>query len=167
MFLDKINTNTNRINLNRKFNKPNTYVHIIHYAFVDDVVYFTEQIISAAISSVPKTSPYLHCYSSAVVERRLKGVYPSEATRFHKINSRPTDANKIQYLHLKAISRRTFRQARWPTWKQYLEEINVNTPSIKIFDIVRRCGERSACIDVAGLNIHCEVILINKRLLRR
>lgn len=116
--------------------------------------HITSSIISAAKSSIPKTSqnirrnhvPWWNLEIAKSIKNRKK------ALKSFSIN--PTQENLCEFRKLKAIARKIVRKAKKESWEQFTTSINSNTSSSTVWSSIGKiCGKaKSTTIETLNIN---------------
>jgi ribonuclease HI len=104
----------------------------------DPVEAFTATIIKAATQSIPKThaspknitKPWFNDMCKTAIKDRKKAL--------HRFQAQPTDTNLQNYKIQRAITRRTIRFNKRNSWQSYVSQLNSQTPSKKVWDMLRK-----------------------------
>src|SRR5436190_2167895 len=121
---------------------------------VNEATYkFTAAIISAAETSIPKTSgkqkrahvPWWTDKCSEALRERRKAL-----RRFSK---RPTTENLIEYRKLRAAARLVFRRSKRESWLNYTDQIRRTTPSSTIWRKLRSVCGKPTPQTIVGLKV--------------
>ena len=110
----------------------------------DPIFRFSSILSIIADDCIPKTSinvktkrnrPWFDDESKKAVRKRNASL--------RKFEIRPTNENLQNYKIMRAKARRTIRQSKRKSWQTYVSKINSNTPSKKVWDMIRKISGKS------------------------
>ena len=116
---------------------------------------FTSLLYSAAEKSIPRTStnpkhPWFNddC-KKAIAERKFV---------LGQFNPRPTLESLAKFKIARAKARRTVKQSKRASWRQYVSRLNCRSSVKKTWDMIRKINGKNSSLNVGHLNIGDDVV---------
>ena len=76
-----------------------------------------------------------------ICQVKMVGLYPfnikARLEALDKCRQQPTRENVNDYKNCRAKARKVIKEAKRNSWRQYISKLNVNTPSKKVWEMVR------------------------------
>ena len=104
----------------------------------DKMATFTSLLIEIATETIPKTSPNPKKKPKPWFDETCKDAIKQRHAAFRKLKCSPTPANAANFKLLRAKCRRTIKQQKRASWRQYVSTINSNTPMKKVWDKISK-----------------------------
>ena len=104
----------------------------------DKITVFTEKLLEIASENIPMTSPFNKGCSKPWFDEECKAAKRerNKANRF--LRRYPCLNNAIKAKLANAQAKRTFKQKKRESWRNYVSSINSRTPSNKVWNMVRK-----------------------------
>ena len=99
---------------------------------------FSSTLLDIAADNIPKTSPF--------PKRKVKPWFYEDCQAVKKernkadrvANKHPSAANSMRSRLIQARTKKLFKQKKRDSWKHYVSSVNVNTPSKKVWNMIRK-----------------------------
>ena len=104
---------------------------------------FTSLIIDAAKQSIPQTSPNPKHPEKPWYNEECKRATQSRKEALRKFNMRPTQDNLNNFRVLRAKARRTIKNNKRKSWRQYVSKLNSRASLKKTWNMVRKIKGKS------------------------
>ena len=98
---------------------------------------FSSRLLGVAADNICKTSPF--------PKRKAKPWFDDcqaakkERNKANRLaNKHPSAANSMRARLIQARTKKLFKQKKRDSWKKYVSSVNVNTPSKKVWDMIRK-----------------------------
>ena len=95
-------------------------------------------VMENSIEHIPRTSGKPHRPLVPWWNKKCQLVRKITRTCFRRYLRSPCEANKIAYARAKAKQKRVFKKAKRSSWRKYISEINIKTPSSKVWTKIRK-----------------------------
>ena len=104
----------------------------------DKMAIFSSTLLDIAADNIPKTSPF--------PKRKVKPWFYEDCQAVKKernkanrvANKHPSAANSMRSRLIQARTKKLFKQKKRDSWKNYVSSVNVNTPSKKVWNMIRK-----------------------------
>ena len=103
----------------------------------DKMAIFASTLLDIAADNIPKTSPF---------PKKAKPWFDEDCQAAKKernkanrlANKHPSAANSMRSRLIQARTKKLFKQKKRDSWKNYVSSVNVNTPSKKVWNMIRK-----------------------------
>ena len=118
---------------------------------------FTSLLYSAAERSIPRTStnpkhpnkPWFNDCKTAITERK---------SVLRQFNLRLTRKNLSKFKIARAKARRTIKQSKRASWRQYVSRLNSKSSVKKILEIIRKINGKNSSLNVGHIKVGDDII---------
>jgi exonuclease III len=104
----------------------------------DKMKVLTESILLIATETIPKTSTVPKKKPKPWFDDVCKDIINQRNTAARRMKRFPTQQNVEQFRFLRAKCRRTIKQRKRSSWRQYVSSINSKTPIKKVWEQIRK-----------------------------
>ena len=104
----------------------------------DKMAIFSSTLLDIAADDIPKTSPFPKRKAKPWFDEDCQAA-KKERNKANKLaNKHPSAANSMRARLIQARTKKLFKQKKRDSWKNYVSSVNVNTPSKKVWDMIRK-----------------------------
>ena len=104
----------------------------------DKMAIFSSTLLDIAADNIPKTSPFPKRKAKPWFDEDCQAAKKERNKANRLANKHPSAANSMQARLIQARTKKLFKQNKRDSWKNYVSSINVNTPSKKAWDMIRK-----------------------------
>ena len=118
---------------------------------------FTSFLYSAAEKSIPRTSTNPKHPNKPWFNDDCKKAIAERKSFLRKFNLRPTQENLSKFKIARAKARRTIKQSKRASWRQYVSRLNSRSSVKKTWDMIRKINGKKSALNVGHLNVGDDV----------
>ena len=96
---------------------------------------FSSALLDIATGNIPKTSPFPKRNAKLWFDEDCQSVKKQRNKAYRLANKHPSAANSRL---IQARPEKVFKQKKCDSWKHYVSSVNVNAPSKKVWDMMRK-----------------------------
>ena len=119
----------------------------------DPILCFNKQIISIADRTIPKTSTNPKHPSKPWFTDECDRAIGERKKAHRRFNKRPTSDNLENFRIFRAKARRTFKQARRTSWRNFVSGIKSHTPMNKVWNFIQKIKGKNSKSSVKHLKV--------------
>jgi ribonuclease HI len=120
----------------------------------DPVEYFTCTLLAIADQTIPKTTPQPKIIHKPWFTDDCKEAVNGRKKSISICKANPTAANLANLRVLRAKARRTIRQCKRDSWRQYISKLNTRTPIKKVWQMVKRISGKPQPHTISHLQVN-------------
>ena len=117
----------------------------------DPIAEFANTLLNIANQTIPKSSPNPNI-PKPWFDTECKKAVNTRKNALLKFRKSPTDDNLNEYKKARAAARRTVKNSKRESWKQYITKLNSSTPVKKTWDMIRKISGKQSSSSVSFLN---------------
>ena len=99
---------------------------------------FSSTLLDIAVDNIPKTSPFPKRKAKPWFDEDCQAAKKERNKANRLANKHPSAANSMRARLIQARTKKLFKQKKRDYWKNYVSSVNVNTPSKKVWDMIRK-----------------------------
>ena len=99
---------------------------------------FSSTLLDIAADNIPKTSPFPKRKAKPWFDEDCQAAKKERNKTNRLANKHPSAANSMRARLIEARTKTLFKQKKRDSWKNYVSSVNVNTPSKKVWDMIRK-----------------------------
>ena len=104
----------------------------------DKMAIFSSTLFDIAADNIPKTSPFPKRKAKPWFDEDYQAA-KKEINKANRLaNKHLSAANSMRARLIQARTKKLFKQKKRDSWKNYVPSVNVNTPSKKVWDMIRK-----------------------------
>ena len=119
---------------------------------------FTSLLYSAAEKSIPRTSTNPKHPNKPWFNDECKKAIVERKSIFRQFNLRPTQENLLKFKIARAKARRTIKQSKRASWRQYVSRLNSRSSVKKTWDMIRKINGKNSSLNVRHMNVGDDVV---------
>ena len=119
---------------------------------------FTSLVYSAAKKSIPRTSTNPKHPNKPWFNNECKQAIEERRSILRQFNLRPTRENLSKFKIARAKARRTIKQSKRASWRQYVSRLNSRSSVKKTWDMIRKINGKHCSLNVRHLNVGDDVV---------
>ena len=119
---------------------------------------FTSLLYSAAENSIPRTSTNAKHPNKPWFNDDCKKAIAERKSVLRQFNLRPTQENLSKFKIARAKARRTIKQSKRTSWRQYVSGLNSRSSVKKTWDMIRKINGKNSSLNVGHLNVGHDVV---------
>ena len=119
---------------------------------------FTSLLYSAAEKSIPRTSTNPKHPNKPWFNNDCKKAIAERKSVLRQFNLRPTQDNLSKFKIARAKARRTIKQSKRASWRQYVSRLNSRSSVKKTWDMIRKVNDKNSSLNVGHLNVGDNVV---------
>ena len=104
----------------------------------DKMAIFSSTLLDIAVDNIPKTSPFPKRKAKPWFDEDCQAAKKERNKADRLANKHPSAANSMRARLIQARTKKLFKQKKRDSWKNYVSSVNVNTPSKKVWDMIRK-----------------------------
>ena len=104
----------------------------------DKMVIFSSTLLDIAVDNIPKTSPFPKRKAKSWFDEDCQAAKKERNKANRLANKHPSAANSMRARLIQARTKKLLKQKKRDSWKYYVSSVNVNTPSKKVWDMIRK-----------------------------
>ena len=104
----------------------------------DKMAIFSSTLLDIAADNIPKTSPFPKRKAKPWVDEDCQAAKKERNKANRLANKHPSAANSMRACLIQVRTKKLFKQKKRDYWKNDLSSVNVNTPSKKVWDMIRK-----------------------------
>ena len=104
----------------------------------DKMAIFSSTLLDIAADNIPKTSPFPKTKAKPWFDEDCQAAKKKRNKANRLANKHPSAANSMRARLIQARTKKLFKQKKRDSWKNYVSSVNVNTPSKKVWDMIRK-----------------------------
>ena len=104
----------------------------------DKMAIFSSTLLDIAVDNIPKTSPFPKRKAKPWFDEDCQAAKKERNKANRLANKHPSAANSMRARLIQARTKKLFKQTKRDSWKNYVSSVNVNTPSKKDWDMIRK-----------------------------
>ena len=104
----------------------------------DKMAIFSSTLLDIAADNIPKTSPFPKRKAKPWFDEDCQAAKKERNKANRLANKHPSAANSMRARLIQARTKMLFKQKKRDSWKNYVSSVNVNTPSKKVWDMIRK-----------------------------
>ena len=129
----------------------------------DDLIEsFASILINIAEEAVPKTATKSKKAKKPWFTDDCKTAIKQRKGALRQFNNRPTHDNLNNYRIFRAKARRTIKESKKKSWKQYVSKLNSRTSIKKVWDMVRKIQGKGKSSSLGHLNVNNKKVTSKK-----
>ena len=128
----------------------------------DPIESFASILINIAEETVPKTETKSQKAKKPWFTEDCKTAIKQRKGALRQFNSRPTHDNLNNYRNFRAKARRTIKESKKKSWKQYVSKLNSRTSIKKVWDMVRKIKGNGKSSSLGHLNVNNKKVTSKK-----
>ena len=121
-------------------------------------VLFTSLLYSAAEKSIPRYSTNPKHPNKPWFNDDCKKAIAERKSVLRQFNLRPTHENLVKFKIERAKARRTIKQSKRVSWRQYVSRLNSRSSVKKTWDMIRKINGKNSSLNVGHLNVGDDVL---------
>ena len=129
----------------------------------DPIKSFASIRINIAEETVPKTATKSKKAKKPWCTEDCKTAIKQRKGALRQFNNRPTHDNLNNYRIFRAKARRTIKESKTKSWKQYVSKLNSRTSIKKVWDMVRKIQGKGKSSSLGHLNVNNKKVTSKKR----
>ncbi|KAG1655164.1 RNA-directed DNA polymerase from mobile element jockey [Nymphon striatum] len=130
------------------------HLNISSFAEISDQYFeFITILLEVAEISIPKTSQYPKRFNKPWFNKDCKNAVRERKRLLRKFSLRPTSDNLSSYRQAAAAARRTIRQAKRESWRQYVSKLNSQSSIKSAWDRLRKIRGKGTSDAYKHLNV--------------
>ena len=119
---------------------------------------FTNILLKCANLSIPKTSSKPRRPKTPWFDEECKSIQKERKKAQRAIFRSPTAENVLKHQHLRAKSRHLFKTKKKQSWQNFCSKLNNQTPSKKVWNIIRRIKGKNSKASIPHLKSQGKVL---------
>ena len=104
----------------------------------DKMAIFSGTLLDIAADNIPKTSPFPKWKAKPWFDEDCQAAKKERNKANRLANKHPSAANSMRARLIQARTKKLFKQKKRDSWKSYVSSVNVNTPTKKVWDMIRK-----------------------------
>ena len=104
----------------------------------DTMAIFSSTLLDIAVDNIPKTSPFPKWKAKPWFDEDCQAAKKGRNTANRLANKHPSAANSMRARLIQTKTKKLFKQKKRVSWKNYVSSVNVNTPSKKVWNMIRK-----------------------------
>ena len=108
----------------------------------DKMAIFSSALLDIAADNIRKTSPFPKRKAKPWFDEDCQAAKKERYKANRLANKHPSAANSMRARLIQARTKKLFKQKKRDSWKNYVSSVNVNTPSKKVWDMIRKLLEK-------------------------
>ena len=104
----------------------------------DKMAIFSSTLRDIAVDDIPKTSPFPKRKAKPWFDEDCQAAKKKRNKANRLANKHPSAANSMRARLIQAKTKKLFKQKKRDSWKNYVSSVNINTPSKKVWDMIRK-----------------------------
>ena len=104
----------------------------------DKMAIFSSTLLDIAADNIPKTSPFPKRKAKPWFDEDCQAAKKERNKANRLANKHPSAANSMRARLIQARTKKLFKQKKRDSWKNYVSSVNGNTPSKKVWDMIRK-----------------------------
>ena len=104
---------------------------------------FSSTLLDIAVDNIPKTSPFPKRKAKPWFDEDCKAAKMERNKANRLAHKQPSAANSMGAHLIQARIKKLFKQKKRDSWKNYVSSVNVNTPSKKVWDMIRKINGKN------------------------
>ena len=106
---------------------------------------FSSTLLDIAADNIPKTSPFPKRKAKPWFDEDCRAAKKERNKANRLANKHPSAANSMRARLIQARTKKLLKQKKRDSWKNYVSSVNVNTPTRKVLDMIRKItGKKGA-----------------------
>ena len=106
------------------------------------MVKLSSTLLCIAADNIPKTSPFPKRKAKPWFDEDCQAAKKERNKANRLANKHPIAANSMRARLIQARTKKLFKQKKRDSWKNCVSSVNVNTPSKKVWDMIRKITEK-------------------------
>ena len=119
---------------------------------------FTSLLYSAAEKWIPRTSTNPKHPNKPWFNDDCKKAIAERKSVLRQFNLRPTQDNLSKFKIARTKARRTIKQSKRASWRQYVSRLNSRSSVKKTWDMIRKISGKNSSLNVGHLNVGDDVV---------
>ena len=119
---------------------------------------FSSLLYSAAEKSIPRTSTDPKHPNKPWFSDDCKKAIAERKSVLRQFNLRPTQENLSKFKIARAKARRTIKQNKRTSWRQYVSRLNSRSSVKKTWEMIRKINGKNSTLNVGHLNVDDDVV---------
>ena len=107
---------------------------------------FSSTLLDIAADNIPKTSPFPKRKAKPWFDEDCQAAKKERNKANRLANKHPSAANSMRARLIQARTKKLFKQKKCDSWKNYVSSVNVNTPSKKVWDMIRKITGKNVAL---------------------
>ena len=99
---------------------------------------FSSTLLDIAADNIPKTSPFPKSKAKPWFDEDCQAAKKERNKANRLANKHPSASNSMRARLIQGRTKNVFKQKKRDSWKNYVSSVNVNTPSRKVWDMIRK-----------------------------
>ena len=104
----------------------------------DKIAIFSSTLLDIAANKIPKTSPFPKRKTKPWFDEDCRAAKKERNKANRSVNKHASAANSMRARLIQARTKKLFEQKKRDSWKGYESSVNVNHPSKKVWDMIRK-----------------------------
>ena len=109
----------------------------------DKMAIFSNTLLDIAADNIPKTSLFPKRKAKPWFDEDCQAAKKERNKANRLANKYPNAANSMRARLIQARTKKLFKQKKRDSWKNYVSSVNVNTPSKKVWDMIRKIAGKN------------------------
>ena len=109
----------------------------------DKMAIFSSTLLDIAANNIPKTSPFPKRKAKRWFDEDCQAAKKEKNKANRLTNKHPSAANSMRACLIHARTKKLLKQKKREFWKNYVFSLNVNTPSKKVWDMIRKIARKN------------------------
>ena len=128
----------------------------------DKMAIFFSTLLDLAADNIPKTSPFPKRKAKPWFDEDCQAAKKERNKANRLAHKHPSAANSMQACLIQARNKKLFKQKKPDSWKNYVSSVNVNTPSKKVWDMIRKITGKNVVSPMHHLKDENGTLITNK-----
>ena len=112
---------------------------------------FSSTLLDIVADNIPMTSPFPKRKAKPWFDQYCQAAKKEINKASRLANKHPSAATSMQARLIQAGTKKLFKQKKRDSWKNYVSSVNVNTPSKKVWDMIRKITGKKCSEPYASL----------------
>ena len=128
----------------------------------DKMAIFSSTLLDIAADNIPKTSPFPKRKAKPWFDEDCQAAKKERNKANRLANKQPSAANSMRACLIQARTKKLFKQKERDSWKNYVSSVNVNTPSKKVWDMIRKITGKNVASPMHHLKDENGTLITNR-----
>jgi ribonuclease HI len=128
---------------------------------------FTNDLIDIADKAIPKSKSNPCHISKPWFDSEVKDAIRARKRALRQFSAHPTEENLNNFRILRAKARRIVRQKKRTTWRNYVSKLSTQTPSSKVWTMIKRIQGRDTSSHIQHLTIDGEEFTTKEQIVNK
>ena len=128
----------------------------------DKMATLSSTLLDIAADNIPKTSPFPKRKAKPRFDENCQAAKKERNKANRLSNKHPSAANSMWARLIQARAKKLFKQKKRDSWKNYLSSVNINTPSKKVWDMIRKITRKNVASPMHHLKDENETLITDR-----